>query len=394
MIKLFGYFISKSFLLLALFETLCFVLSIWFADFYQRNFSESSGAPLGSEVSHLATIYAAVMLASMIALGLYQRGVLERASGFIIRLLLSFLVGGLLMSLVFAIFDSLTLPLTEFVLALLFSMAGVLMLRSAFVRLTKADSRKRRVLVLGTGINADRIELVQSDDPTLGFIVVGFIDLGDAVCLIDDNRQIPKDQHLFNIVERMAVDEIVIAVDDRRRGLPVNELIDCKMKGVEILDLLSFYEKEENVIKIDQLHPSWIFFSSGFYNGLMLIYFKRAVDILVSLSMLILFSPVILMVAMASLISTFGRDPVFYRQVRVGRNGKLFTIYKFRSMRVNAESGTGPRWAAVNDSRVTRLGHFLRKTRLDELPQLMNVLKGEMSLVGPRPERPEFVRAL
>ncbi|MCU7852044.1 MAG: TIGR03013 family PEP-CTERM/XrtA system glycosyltransferase [Candidatus Thiodiazotropha sp. (ex Monitilora ramsayi)] len=394
MIKLFGYFISKSFLLLALFETLCFVLSIWFADFYQRNFSETSGAPLGSEVSHLATIYAAVMLASMIALGLYQRGVLERASGFLIRLLLSFLVGGLLMSLVFAIFDSLTLPLTEFVLALLFSMAGVLILRSAFVRLTKADSRKRRVLVLGTGINADRIELVQSDDPTLGFIVVGFIDLGDAVCLIDDNRQIPKDQHLFNIVERMAVDEIVIAVDDRRRGLPVNELIDCKMKGVEILDLLSFYEKEENVIKIDQLHPSWIFFSSGFYNGLMLIYFKRAIDILVSLSMLILFSPVILMVAMASLISTVGRDPVFYRQVRVGRNGKLFTIYKFRSMRVNAESGTGPRWADVNDSRVTRLGNFLRKTRLDELPQLMNVLKGEMSLVGPRPERPEFVRAL
>ncbi|MCU7798155.1 MAG: TIGR03013 family PEP-CTERM/XrtA system glycosyltransferase [Candidatus Thiodiazotropha sp. (ex Myrtea spinifera)] len=394
MIKLFGYFISKSFLLLALFETLCFVLSIWFADFYQRNFSETSEAPLGSEVSHLATIYAAVMLASMIALGLYQRGVLERASGFLIRLLLSFLVGGLLMSLVFAIFDSLTLPLTEFVLAMLFSMAGVLILRSAFVRLTKADSRKRRVLVLGTGINADRIELVQSDDPTLGFIVVGFIDLGDAVCLIDDNRQIPKDQHLFNIVERMAVDEIVIAVDDRRRGLPVNELIDCKMKGVEILDLLSFYEKEENVIKIDQLHPSWIFFSSGFYNGLMLIYFKRAVDILVSLSMLILFSPVILMVAMASLISTVGRDPVFYRQVRVGRNGKLFTIYKFRSMRVNAESGTGPRWADVNDSRVTRLGNFLRKTRLDELPQLMNVLKGEMSLVGPRPERPEFVRAL
>ncbi|MCU7914985.1 MAG: TIGR03013 family PEP-CTERM/XrtA system glycosyltransferase [Candidatus Thiodiazotropha sp. (ex Gloverina cf. vestifex)] len=394
MIKLFGYFISKSFLLLALFETLCFVLSIWFADFYQRNFSETSGAPLGSEVSHLATIYAAVMLASMIALGLYQRGVLERASGFLIRLLLSFLVGGLLMSLVFTIFDSLTLPLTEFVLALLFSMAGVLILRSAFVRLTKADSRKRRVLVLGTGINADRIELVQSDDPTLGFIVVGFIDLGDAVCLIDDNRQIPKDQHLFNIVERMAVDEIVIAVDDRRRGLPVNELIDCKMKGVEILDLLSFYEKEENVIKIDQLHPSWIFFSSGFYNGLMLIYFKRTVDILISLSMLILFSPVILMVAMASLISTVGRDPVFYRQVRVGRNGKLFTIYKFRSMRVNAESGTGPRWAAVNDSRVTRLGNFLRKTRLDELPQLMNVLKGEMSLVGPRPERPEFVRAL
>ena len=394
MIKLFGYFISKSFLLLALFETLCFVSSIWFADYYRQNFSSLAGTSLGSGVTHLATIYASVMLASMIALGLYQRGVLERASGFIIRLLLAFLVGSLLMGLVFAIFESLTLPLTEFGLTLLFSMACVLILRSAFVRVTTADARKRRVLVLGTGINADRIEMVQSDDPTLGFIVVGYIDLGDAVCLIDDERQIPKDQHLFDIVERMAVDEIVIAVDDRRRGLPVNELIDCKMRGVEILDLLSFYEKEENVIKIDQLHPSWIFFSSGFYNGLMPIYLKRLVDILASLSLLILFSPVMLLVAVASFISSGGRDPILYRQVRVGRNGKLFTIFKFRSMRVNAESGVGPQWAAVNDSRVTKLGGFLRKTRLDELPQLINVLKGEMSLVGPRPERPEFVRAL
>jgi exopolysaccharide biosynthesis polyprenyl glycosylphosphotransferase len=180
-------------------------------------------------------------------------------------------------------------------------------------------------------------------------------------------------------------------VIDRRKGLPVNELIDCKMKGVEILDLLSFYEKEENAIKIDQLHPSWIFFSTGFYHGLMLIYLKRAVDIVVSLSLLILFSPVILLIALVSLISTGGRDPVFYRQVRVGRNGRLFTIYKFRSMRVNAESGTGPRWAAVNDHRITRLGGFLRKTRLDELPQLINVLKGEMSLVGPRPLLTEYL---
>lgn len=392
MIKLFGYFISKSFLLLALFEILSFVSAIWFAGYYRQHFG-SGMAPL-PDIYHLATVYALVMLASMIALGLYQRGVLERASGFLIRLLLAFVVGALLMWLVFSVFGTMALSLREFVIAMLFSFACVLILRSAFVRMTKADSRKRRVLVLGTGINADRIEMLQADDPTLGFVVVGYIDLGDTVCLIDDNRMIPKDQHLFDIVDRMAVDEIVVALDDRRKGLPVNELIDCKMKGVEILDLLSFYEKEENAIKIDQLHPSWIFFSTGFYHGLMLIYLKRMVDLVISVSLLILFSPVMLLVAFASLISSGGRDPVLYRQVRVGRNGRLFTIYKFRSMRVNAESGTGPRWAAVNDHRITRLGGFLRKTRLDELPQLFNVLKGEMSLVGPRPERPEFVRAL
>jgi sugar transferase (PEP-CTERM system associated) len=394
MIKLFGYFISKSFLFLALLETLTFIASIWFADFYRQNFSSQADAVGIANLNQHMLLYTLVMLASMFALGLYQRGVLERASGFLIRLMIAFSIGGLLVMILAYFFGMQMFSLKELMLALLFSLAIVLIQRSAFVRLTKADARKRRVLVLGTGINADRIEMLQAEDPNLGFVVVGYVDLGDSVCLIDDNRQIPRDQHLYGIVDRMAVDEIVVAVDDRRKGLPVNELIDCKMKGIEILDLLSFYEKEENVIKIDQLHPSWIFFSTGFYHGLVMRNLKRLTDLVVSISLLLLLSPVMLLIAIASLLSSAARDPVFYRQVRVGRNGRLFSIYKFRSMKVNAELATGPRWAAVNDNRVTRLGSFLRKTRLDELPQLFNVLKGEMSLVGPRPERPEFVRAL
>jgi sugar transferase (PEP-CTERM system associated) len=394
MIKLFGYFISKSFLLLALLEILGFAGSILFADYYRWLTFAGSGEASIANLSHHIALYAALMWLSMFALGLYQRGVLERASGFLIRLLIAFVLGGLLFWLMSMLFGVSLLSLKEIALTLLFSLVMVLILRSAFVRLTKADSRKRRVLVLGTGINADRIEMLAADDPSLGFVVVGFVDLGDSVCLIDDNRQIPRDQHLYNIVDRMAVDEIVVAVDDRRKGLPVNELIDCKMRGVEILDLLSFYEKEENIIKIDQLHPSWIFFSSGFYHGLMMRGFKRVSDLIVSVSLLVLFSPVMVLIFLASFIGSLGRDPVLYRQVRMGQNGRLFTIYKFRSMKVDAESGTGPLWATVNDSRITRLGGLLRKSRLDELPQLFNVLRGEMSLVGPRPERPEFVRAL
>ena len=394
MIKLFGYFISKSFLLLALLEILSFSGSILFIDYY-RHFSPSEiEGPRIPELSHHVALYASLMWISMFALGLYQRGVLERASGFLIRLLIAFFLGGLLFWLMSLLFGLSLLRVKEVLLALLFSLALVLILRSGFVRVTKADSRKRRVLVLGTGINADRIEMLASDDPSLGFVVVGFVDLGDSVSLIDENRQIPRDQHLYDIVNRMAVDEIVVAVDDRRKGLPVNELIDCKMRGVEILDLLSFYEKEQNIIKIDQLHPSWIFFSSGFYHGLMMRGIKRFTDLVASLSLLLLFSPLILLVGASSFLSSLGRDPVLYRQIRVGQNGRLFTIYKFRSMKVDAESGTGPLLAAVNDTRVTRLGGFLRKSRLDELPQLINVLKGEMSLVGPRPERPEFVRSL
>ncbi len=394
MIKLFGYFISKSFLLLALLEILTFASSIWFADYYRQYLSGQDNIGGIPDLRQHVILYTSIMLAAMFALGLYQRGVLERASGFVIRLVIAFFIGGILVGLISYISGLHSFKLLELILALLFSFALVLIQRSVFVRVTTADSRKRRVLVLGTGINADRIEMLQADDPSLGFVVVGYVDLGDSVSLIDDFRQIPRDQHLYNIVDRLAVDELVVAVDDRRKGLPVNELIDCKMRGVEILDLLSFYEKEDNVIKIDQLHPSWIFFSSGFYHGLMMRNLKRMIDLSVSISLLIFFLPVMLLIVMISLISTGGRDPVLYRQIRVGQNGKLFTIYKFRSMKVNAESGTGPLWAAVNDDRVTRLGGFLRKTRLDELPQLFNVLKGEMSLVGPRPERPEFVRAL
>ncbi len=393
MIRLFGYFISKSFLILGEIEILVFAGSVWLALYIQHFFSSQSMGGLPEEMLPSASVYALVMMSSMIALGLYQRGVLERASGFVLRLLIVFGIGAVLMSLIFYIWPEISIPRKEFGLSLLISMAGVLILRSIFVRVTGADSRKRRVLVLGTGINADRIEELYIQNPTLGFVVVGFVNLGDSISLIDDYRQIPKEQDLYDIAIRMAVDEIVVAVDDRRKGLPVNELLDCKMRGVEILDLLTFFEKEDAIIKIDLLHPSWIFFSTGFYSGALAIHLKRGMDIVTSLILLILFLPVMLFIAITSLISSAGRHPVFYHQTRVGKDGKLFRIHKFRSMKVNAEAD-GARWASRNDTRVTRLGGFLRFARLDELPQLYNVLKGDMSLVGPRPERPEFVQRL
>ncbi|KRT55818.1 TIGR03013 family XrtA/PEP-CTERM system glycosyltransferase [endosymbiont of Ridgeia piscesae] len=393
MVRFFGYFISKSFLILGQIEFLVFAGSVWAALMLQQLFSKQLMLER-TEMLTSSIIYAVVMMMSMVALGLYQRGVLERASGLILRLILVFAFGVVLMSLIFYIFPDVAIPPREFGLSLLISITGVLMLRSVFVRVTRADSRKRRVLVLGTGINADRIEDLFSTNSRLGYVVVGYINLGDSISLIEERRQIPKDQELYDIATRMAVDEVVVAVDDRRKGLPVNELIDCKMKGVEILDLLTFYEKEDSIIKIDLLHPSWIFFSSGFYSGGFSIQLKRLLDVFVSLVLLVLVVPLMVLVAFASLIESRWRDPVLYHQTRVGKDGKLFQIHKFRSMRVNAEAETGARWASVNDDRITRLGAFLRFTRLDELPQLYNVLRGEMSLVGPRPERPEFVRRL
>jgi sugar transferase (PEP-CTERM system associated) len=253
---------------------------------------------------------------------------------------------------------------------------------------------KRRVLVLGTGINADRVEHYYASSKEAGFIIVGYVSLADSVSLVDENQQIVKDEPLLKIANRMAVDEIVIAVDDRRKKLPIDELLECKINGVQVLDLLTFFEKELSIINIDLLHPSWMLFSSGFRQKLLTIYLKRAFDIAVSLVILTLSAPFMLLVAIASLIESKGRDPILYSQLRVGKRGKHFRVYKFRSMRTDAESDGVARWATKNDARVTPLGKILRKTRLDELPQLFNVLKGDMSLVGPRPERPEFVEQL
>jgi sugar transferase (PEP-CTERM system associated) len=220
------------------------------------------------------------------------------------------------------------------------------------------------------------------------------VPLNDSQSLIPDYKKINKSETLLDLSIANEIDEIVVAVDDRRRKLPIDEILDCKMSGFEVLDLLTFFEKETACVKIELLHPSWIIFSSGFHMGVTGLYGKRLFDIALSLLLLVVFSPLMLLVALASLIESRARDPIFYHQVRVGQNGTLLRLHKFRSMRVDAESDGVARWATKNDARVTALGAFLRKTRLDELPQLFNVLSGQMSLVGPRPERPEFVDQL
>jgi sugar transferase (PEP-CTERM system associated) len=218
--------------------------------------------------------------------------------------------------------------------------------------------------------------------------------LPDCERLVPESKLEQLRGSLLDLVIAREVDEIVVAADDRRRKLPVTDLIDCKMSGFEVLDLLTFFEKELALVKIDLLHPSWIFFSTGFNMGLTGLYGKRLFDLAAGGLLLLLAAPVMLAVAAASLIESRGRHPVFYHQVRVGQNGKLFRLHKFRSMRPDAEADGVARWASEGDTRITRVGAFLRKTRLDELPQLFNVFRGEMSLVGPRPERPEFVEQL
>lgn len=250
------------------------------------------------------------------------------------------------------------------------------------------------LLVLGTGNLAREAVREILAHPELGIKVLGFID--DDPKLVGVSIVNPKVigvyDDLSQIVANNKVDRIVVGLQDRRGKLPIKELLEFKTRGVAIEEATTFYERVAGKIPIENLKPSWMVFNSGFSVTKRALLEKRVFSILVSSVLLLVFSPIILL--LMALIKLDSKGPVFYKQERVGQDGETFMLVKFRSMCANAEEGTGPVWAKEDDDRTTRLGRIMRRTRLDELPQLYNVFCGDMSLVGPRPERPHFVQQL
>ena len=391
MFRLFGHYVSKLYLLLGVVEFLVMFYSL-LAGFYVR-YSQGNLSLVDAPetLSYTAMAYAMAMTISMISVGLYQRG-LPFSAGLLVRVGLSFLIASVAMSVVFYTFPDLVVGRGVMTYAMLFTFAGVLGLRSLFFRLTNSDLQATKVLVLGTGRQARMIADLEPRQP--GFRVVGYVHVNESETSIARERWLNHDRTLMDMVLEFEVDEIVVAPDDRRLRLPVDQILDCKMSGTMVLDLLSFFEKETSRIKLDVLHPSWIFFSDGFRLSGVAQYSKRALDLAAGLLIFLVAWPFMLLVAAAIMLESGGKGPVLFHQVRVGLNGRQFRVHKFRSMRTDAEADGVARWAAKNDSRITRVGAIIRKTRLDELPQVFNVLRGEMSLVGPRPERPEFVEQL
>jgi sugar transferase (PEP-CTERM system associated) len=391
MFRLFGHYVSKLYLLLGVIEFLVMFYSL-VAGFYLRfAVADMQLVEAPSGLVYTAAAYAASMTISMVAVGLYQRG-LPFSAGLLVRIGLSFFIASVAMSVVFYVFPDLVVGRGVMAYAMLFTFVGVLGLRTLFFRLTHNEAQSTRVLVLGTGRQAEMIAELEPQQP--GFRIVGFVPVNEQETHIPPERWIAHDEGLMDMVLRYEVDEIVVAPDDRRQRLPVDEILDCKMSGTMVLDLLSFFEKETSRIKLDVLHPSWIFFSEGFRLSGVALYSKRFLDLLVGLLIFLLSWPLMLLVALAIFIESGGKGPILFHQLRVGLNGRPFHVHKFRSMRTDAEADGVARWATKNDSRITRVGAFIRKTRLDELPQVFNVIRGEMSLVGPRPERPQFVEQL
>jgi sugar transferase (PEP-CTERM system associated) len=253
---------------------------------------------------------------------------------------------------------------------------------------------KKRILVLGKGTQATRIAKLVETGQNEYFTPLAFVETPGRSGYTRpevDRGSADEPDGLLELSCSLGVSEIVVATDDRR-GLPVRQLLHCKLAGIKVTDFLDFWERETRTVDLDALKPSWLFYSDGFRCGPVEEFLKRAFDIVVSSSLLVLTLPLLVLTACAIKLESTG--PILYRQARVGLHGRTFTIFKFRSMRIDAETDGRPRWAAERDPRITRVGGVIRKLRIDELPQILNVLRGDMSFVGPRPERPFFVKDL
>lgn len=255
---------------------------------------------------------------------------------------------------------------------------------------------QRRIMIYGVGSDAVAVKDAIEKSGNRGLRVVGFYSPradAEVSASIPSDKRLCSSISLAQIAAQHNVSEIVIAVRERRGGaLPLTELLNLKLQGIKVLDLSAFFERHGGKVQIDNLRESWFIFGHGFRQGKVRMAVKRCFDIVASSTLLVLTLPIMLCAAVAIKLNSVG--PVIYRQERVGLGGRTFNVLKFRSMRIDAEKDGKPQWAQAGDSRVTRVGRFMRLTRIDELPQIFNVLRGEMSLVGPRPERPYFVEQI
>jgi len=389
MLKIFSHYFPTHTLVQIVTDVLILFLGVMLAVLVQPN----AGVGAWRTVLPSALCFALAMVVLNGVTGFYRPVAGQRFKDIIARVLVGVFVS---IPVAYAVFS--VLPWGEFAseaveITVLLVLGLMLAMRAFSNRGPRSAVLSRRVLVLGTGSEADSVRMALGDPSLRGMNLVGFLPSGS-----EDAHRVPGDlvfegRALLDLVDDENVNEIIVAVRERRGGvLPLRELLDCKMRGVKVFDLSSFYERARGQVRIDSLRASWLIYGEGFRQGVMRTVVKRFFDLLASGVLLVLALPVMLLTAIAIVLED--RGPVFYRQIRVGQNGRQFKVTKFRSMRTDAEKDGKPKWASANDDRTTRIGRLIRKLRIDELPQLFNVLIGDMSLVGPRPERPYFVDQL
>lgn len=379
--KLFDRWFFSSRVALALVDLVCLILAVLLSMFWLHRKEPVSLMPIVPS----ALAFAAAMVTVSASLGIYSVKCGRNLLSSTIRNAISLAVA---IPVAYLMFEFRPTQVSTVI-----SLALLALFRTYVVHADAGKVLARRIMIAGTG--AEALSVQQS---LLEFgsqvEIVGFFELGSG-----EHPRVPTAQiletgsSLAEASRRYAVDEVVVAVSERRGGvLPLNDLLECKLAGVSVLDLSSYFESALGQVRLDFLRASWLIFGEGFRHGILRSLAKRISDIVASLVLIALCLPLMLVTAMfVALESGF---PILYRQERVGQAGKVFRLVKFRSMRADAEGDGKPRWAGSNDERVTRVGRIIRKLRIDELPQLFNVLKGDMSLVGPRPERAYFVEQL
>jgi sugar transferase (PEP-CTERM system associated) len=394
-IRIFQHYWQLPLALLATLEGAIFLATMHYTAPFTVTGAMSASPDPAPWVPH-SLLFAGIMFVSMAAMGLYNSRQRARLAGLLSRVAASMLGGAMVIAVIAYLLPALRIERGTLLLSTLVSFGAIAVVRVVFDLIVDDDVFKRRVLVYGAGRRAASIVRLRRRSDRRGFLIVGYVtaDGDEFSALRDAERLVRPDQDLLTFCQAQRIDEIVVAMDDRRRRFPMDQLLECRLEGVEINELVTFLERETGKVRLDILNPSWMIFAEGFRQGRAHGIFERLFDIVASFMMLAATAPVMLLTAAAIKLSDGWRAPIFYRQIRVGQYGKPFKLLKFRSMREDAEREGKAQWAQKNDSRITRVGSFIRTTRIDELPQILNVLRGEMSFVGPRPERPEFVEQL
>lgn len=393
-LRVFNHYVRVPFLVLGLLESIILFFSVIAAKYIYFYEKYTFLQVLSSDWLN-AVIFSVVIILGFIASGLYQARLREGGLGFVLRLTAAYLLGIVGISVIFYLIPNLFLGRGIIAITISLSFAVIMLLRYSIYKIDP-EVFKKRILVIGAGKRANTLTELRRKSDQFGFTILGFTHFRGEEDLVDPGRVINLNVPLVEYVDKHDVDEIVLAIDDRRKGIPMHELLECKMRGVDIIDVITFFERETGKIRLDQLHPSWLLFSEGFNQSAVRDFSKRTFDILASSFLLLITWPFMLLATLLIWIESGCKRgvPILFRQVRVGESGKPFQVLKFRSMVVDAEKSGKAQWATKNDARITRVGKFIRMVRIDELPQIYNVLRGDMSFVGPRPERPEFVVTL
>ncbi|HJT51973.1 MAG TPA: TIGR03013 family XrtA/PEP-CTERM system glycosyltransferase [Nitrosospira sp.] len=394
MLRIYNHYISRTVVLLIGAEIFVLMFAVYFGTGI-RFFDYVEPLPFSfSSLLPEAVTFTFVMILCMAAMGLYQIDSRLDIKDTLFRLMPSMMLGFGIMTLIFYLLPDLYLGRGVLGLVLFLAFSSILLNRAAFLKWSSLGILESQAIVLGIGGKAKEfVDQAKTDSRHRALKIIGFVPLPDEELQVPSSAVLPKLDSLMSLVNRHKVREIIIAIQERRGGcFPIQDLLECKLNGIKVTDSAAFFEREQGQIRVNSLYPSWLVFGGGFDQSLLRSGIKRIFDLVASGVLLVVTLPVMLVTALCILLEDGA--PIFYRQERVGKGGKTFMVVKFRSMRNDAEKAGKPLWAVANDPRVTRAGKIIRKLRIDELPQIFNVLNGDMSFVGPRPERPYFVHQL